>query len=313
MSKVLGMAVALFGCAVLLATYSCSDGTAQKRVDINPEWQAKADSVLLATMERCYYRSGRIVVMEAETGTVKVMTSVDSCHVNRSDSLEKIFEVPYYTKLMTPFVYQTALQEDATLLDDTVDVGGGVLKVNGRLLRDHNWARGGYGKLTYKRAYASKSVVATYMLAKQVFDTKVDSLFQSLSADAQTQERMPEVRQTAWNMLERYRQFANAQTSIISELFAQHNWIDRRLSAECAELYGYSSTTRQDDYRSDSISSEERSFCVDFCGYFTKDSTTYLLYVMIEKGTYPSSSIHLRGIVPVLTDYIYNSAGNSDS
>lgn len=40
------------------------------------------------------------------------------------------------------------------------DVGNGICTIDGDTLKDHNWTRGGYGKLTLKDAFVRKSKIA---------------------------------------------------------------------------------------------------------------------------------------------------------
>ena len=67
------------------------------------------------------------------------------------------------TDIFVPFIAAKCLEESNTPLGKMVDTGCGILEVNDRLqIRDHNWRRGGYGKVTFEKALLMKSRIGMY-------------------------------------------------------------------------------------------------------------------------------------------------------
>lgn len=63
---------------------------------------------------------------------------------------------------------------------DPVDVRNECLKYKGGVLHDHNWHRGGYGKISYLNGIASCSNIAIFKLAEQAFNGRSDSLYEAI-------------------------------------------------------------------------------------------------------------------------------------
>ena len=63
---------------------------------------------------------------------------------------------------MHPISILAALETGKVKLSDMVDVGNGSYSVQDRELKDHNWHRDGYGKISIKQGLASSSNIAVY-------------------------------------------------------------------------------------------------------------------------------------------------------
>ena len=73
------------------------------------------------------------------------------------------------TGLMRPISLLAALEQGNTDLNDSIDTKEGKIDINGYLLEDYNWRRGGNGKTTIKQGFLLSSNIATYLTAKQAF------------------------------------------------------------------------------------------------------------------------------------------------
>lgn len=102
--------------------------------------------------------SGQAIVMDVLTGEIKAM-------VGNANSQE--------SGLIRAASLLAALETGKVKLSDTVDVGEGVYMVHDRELLDHNWHRGGYGKLTTLQGLMVNSHIANYKNIKRAFTGKV--------------------------------------------------------------------------------------------------------------------------------------------
>lgn len=60
-------------------------------------------------------------------------------------------------------------RKKAVQLSDTIDVGNGVLIIGKDTLLDHNWYKGGYGKITIQQGFGLSSNIANYKTARHTF------------------------------------------------------------------------------------------------------------------------------------------------
>ena len=140
----------LLGC---IATMTACTPTKQSTIDTT--LQTKVDSILQNKMSEINAIFGQAIVMEVQTGVIKAM-------VGNSISQE--------SGLIRTASILAALETGKVKLSDTVDVGEGVYKVHDRELLDHNWHRGGYGKLTTLQGLMANSHIANYKNIKRAFE-----------------------------------------------------------------------------------------------------------------------------------------------
>ena len=140
----------LLGC---IATMIACTPTKQSTIDTT--LQTKVDSILQNKMSEIGAISGQAIVMEVQTGEIKAM-------VGNGISQE--------SGLIRTASLLTALETGKVKLSDTVDVGEGVYMVHNRELLDHNWHRGGYGKLTTLQGLMVNSHIANYKNIERAFE-----------------------------------------------------------------------------------------------------------------------------------------------
>ena len=140
-----------FLCEIALIVISC---TPTKQSTIDTTLQTKVDSILQNKMSEIGAISGQAIVMEVQTGEIKAM-------VGNTNSQE--------SGLIRTASLLTALETGKVKLSDTVDVGEGVYMVHDKELLDHNWHRGGYGKLTTLQGLMVNSHIANNKNIKRAF------------------------------------------------------------------------------------------------------------------------------------------------
>ena len=129
--------------------------TPTKESTIDTTLQTKVDSILQNKMSEIDAISGQAIVMEVQTGEIKAI-------VGNSISQE--------SGLIRTASLLAVMETGKVKLSDTVDVGEGIYKVHDRELLDHNWHRGGYGKLTTLQGLMVNSHIATYKNIEIAFE-----------------------------------------------------------------------------------------------------------------------------------------------
>ena len=150
----------LLGC---IATMIACTLTKQSAIDTT--LQTKVDSILQNKMSEIGAISGQAIVMEVQTGEIKAM-------VGNGISQE--------SGLIRTASLLAALETGKIKLSDTVDVGEGVYEIHNRELLDHNWHRGGYGKLTTLQGLMVNSHIANYKNIERAF-TEEQAYFDMLN------------------------------------------------------------------------------------------------------------------------------------
>ena len=134
--------------------------TPTKKSTIDTALQTKVDSILQNKMSEINAISGQAIVMDM-AGNIKAMVGngkKQSSSLMRTVSLHK------------------ALETGKVHLSDTVDTEEGIAIINGDTIKDHNWHRGGYGKITLKQGLACESNIAVAKATKMADIEAVDSM-----------------------------------------------------------------------------------------------------------------------------------------
>ncbi len=143
--------------------------------------QEAADSLLNEKLTEINGLQGQVIVMEVQTGEILAMAG-----------LERNFEGKYQP--CKNFAYQqdlgsftktasllAALETGKIKLSDEVDVGDGLLPIDDNLfMKDHNWKRGGYGRITYEQALEQSSNIGIGKAVDKAFGKNQQHFFDSL-------------------------------------------------------------------------------------------------------------------------------------
>ena len=146
---------------------------------IDSTLQVKATSILENKLSELNALSGQIIIMEVQTGYIKTMVGLE-----RKDSTDyqpcENFSQAHESALMHPISILAALETGKVKLSDMVDVGNGSYSIQDRELKDHNWHRGGYGKISIKQGLASSSNIAVYKTMEKAFGNDAQAYFNLL-------------------------------------------------------------------------------------------------------------------------------------
>ena len=167
----------LFSCMItMIACNSTKQKDTQTSTTIDSTLQVKATSILENKLTELNALSGQAIVMEVQAGHIKAMVGLE-----RKDSTDyqpcENFSQAHESALMHPISILAALETGKVKLSDMVDVGNGSYSVQDRELKDHNWHRGGYGKISIKQGLASSSNIAVYKTMEKAFRDDAQAYF----------------------------------------------------------------------------------------------------------------------------------------
>ena len=148
---------------------------------IVPELQSAVDSLLNAQMtEIGNCLQGQAIVMEVQTGEILAMVGLER---NFEGWFQPCKNFAYQQELgslmMTPSLL--ALLEVGVDTGYVVHTGTGVIPVDEeRLMRDHNWRRGGYGDINLNRAMEVSSNIGISQIVAKTFRNNQQQFFDLL-------------------------------------------------------------------------------------------------------------------------------------
>ena len=140
---------AIVGCIVTItACTPTQQKVEQSSTIIDSTLQIKIDSILQNRLSELDATSGQVIVMEVQTGEIKASAGTEL--------------KPQESGLIRTASLLAALETKTIQLSDTVDVGNGTLIIGKDTLLDHNWYRGGYGKITIQQGFGLSSNIANF-------------------------------------------------------------------------------------------------------------------------------------------------------
>ena len=114
---------------------------------------------------------GVVVLMEVATGEVKAIVNMTQgrdgeYYEVRNNAISDMLEPGSTFKTASIMV---ALEDGKITPDYIVDTGNGQKPMHGRVMKDHNWHRGGYGKLTVTEILGVSSNVGTSSIIENFY------------------------------------------------------------------------------------------------------------------------------------------------
>ena len=275
--------------AISLALSACT--TKQERTEqistIDSTLQAKVTSIMENKLKEFGAQSGQAIVMEVQTGQIKA-------------SYGKDLNAPCRSKLVCLASLSAALETDKVHLDDTVDAENGVCVVGNDTLFDHNWRRGGYGRITVREAFAKNSVVGNYKVVVKAFGNDMEEYFSKLreaySMTGDTTSLIVFANHGEWATVAPMQTLAlvnriaanTGNDSLKSALrYTVTDGLGMKANTDKTEIAGISGTTQQED----------NSYLAEFCGYFPYDNPQYTVIVSINRNGLPASGGLMAGSV----------------
>lgn len=271
----------------ILSACNMKQGKTEQVSTTDGDLQAKVMSIMENKLKEFDAQSGQVIVMDIQTGQVKA-------------SYGKNFTTPYRSELVCPATLLAALETGKVHLDDTVDTGDGVCVVGNDTLFDHNWRRGGYGKMTIRQAFAYNSVVGNYKMAVKAFSDNMEEYLSKVreiySMTGDTTSLIVFANHGEWATVPPMLTLAlvnkiaanEGNDSLKSALrYAVTDGLGMKANTDKTEVAGISGTTRQED----------GSYMAEFCGYFPFKNPKYSIIVAIHKKDIPVSGGAMAGSV----------------
>lgn len=136
----------------------------QTTIDIN--MQDVCEKALRDKLVEINANSGVCILMEVATGDIKAMVSLKKLEegVYQEVNAAAVSNLYEPGSVFKPMSFLVAMDDGYITMDDYVDVGGGIMEMHKRQMRDHNWRSGGYGRLTVPQILQKSSNIGVSVL-----------------------------------------------------------------------------------------------------------------------------------------------------
>lgn len=127
------------------------------------------EKALIDKLKEINANVGVAILMEVQTGEVKAIVNMmkgndGNYYEMRNNAISDMLEPGSTFKTASIMV---ALEDGKITPDTEVDTGNGIMPMHGRQMKDHNWHRGGYGKIDVTRILeVSSNVGVSYLIDK---------------------------------------------------------------------------------------------------------------------------------------------------
>ena len=135
-------------------------------VHANEYLQRQVNSILSHNIKGLNAINGQVIIMDCKSGEIKAMVNLINTKSGIKPAIRQLSEP---TALMRTVSLLAALEQGKVKPNDSIDTKAGMLDINGYLLEDYNWRRGGNGKTSVQQGFLLSSNIATYLAVKQAF------------------------------------------------------------------------------------------------------------------------------------------------
>lgn len=276
--------------SIIISFASCNikNNSTNSVSTVDSTLQIKVDSILQNRLSELNATAGQVIVMEVQTGEIKASAGTE--------------QKPQESGLIRTASLLAALETKVVQLFDTIDVGNGILTIGKDTLLDHNWYKGGYGKITIQQGFGVSSNIANYKTTQHTF--KDAQIFSKVLARYGYQVKDTSliynplgygVFTTPLQNLTFYNAIAQGT---IGDKAAVNN-IKRALEYTVTD--GLAKPAMSDEVKiagaTGTIQLPNGEYAVEFCGYFPADNPQYSVIVSINKKDKPASGGLMAGTV----------------
>lgn len=276
-------------CLIIFIACSPTNQRSKQPSIIGSTLQVKVDSILQNKLSELDATTGQVIVMEVQTGEIKASVGSDS--ILQESGLVRIASL------------WTALETKVVKLSDTIDVGDGVLAIGKDTLYDHNWHRGGYGKITMEQGLGLASNIANYKMVKKAFGSE-QAFAEALAKYGYQVKDISFV----YNPLGYGILTTPLQNLTFFNSIATNNAAIKQV-LEYSVTDGLAKPAQPDKVKvagaTGTIQLPNGEYAVEFCGYFPADNPRYSVIVTINKKELPASGGLMAGdVFRQIVDYM---------
>ena len=155
----------------------------QEGTTIAPALQHAADSLLNDKLTEINGLQGQVIIMNVQTGEILAMAGRERNFEGKFQPCQNFAYQQELGSLMKTASLLIALETGKAHLSDVVDTGEGVWQIDDdRIMKDHNWRRGGYGEMTLDRTLEVSSNIGIGKTIWKLFKGQERDFFSKLDS-----------------------------------------------------------------------------------------------------------------------------------
>ena len=155
----------------------------QEGSTISPRLQHAADSMLNDKLEEINGLQGQVIIMNVQTGEILAMVGRERNFEGKFQPCQNFAYQQELGSLIKTASLLVALETGKVKLSEVVDTGNGVWQIDDdRIMKDHNWRRGGYGEMTLDRILEVSSNVGISKIIWDLFKGHEQDFFNKLDS-----------------------------------------------------------------------------------------------------------------------------------
>lgn len=116
--------------------------------------------LLKKDMKECGGHYGQVLVMESQTGNIKAWVALEDEYHNGHITDALLLKHQLCSDPMKPLMATIGMVDSHTSWSDSIDTKCGIDSIGDMLIKDHNWHRGGYGKVSFLDGFKWHSNIA---------------------------------------------------------------------------------------------------------------------------------------------------------
>ena len=299
---------------------------------INTKQQSHVNTVLKESINRINAINGQVIIMDCKSGEIKAIVNLMNTKSGIKPAIRQLSEP---TALMRTVSLLAALDQGKVKPNDSIDTKAGMLDINGYLLKDYNWLRGGNGKTSVQQGFLLSSNIATYLTVKQAFGKEYDRFYKAITnmgyglpqnsfkailpspyndislakfVNGKNQQISPLQILTFYNAIANNGKmvkptFHKRDTTIIKEQVASKEniaTIQQLLIQKGLTTKVFSNKIPIAGEQGVAVVKEDRDntiYCLQFCGYYPSDNPQYSIIVSLNKKGLPANGGMAASIV----------------
>ena len=155
----------------------------QEGTTISPALQHAADSLLNDKLTEINGLQGQVIIMNVHTGVILAMAGRERNYEGKFQPCQNFAYQQELGSLIKVASLLIALETGKAHLSDIIDTGEGVWQIDDdRIMKDHNWRRGGYGKVTLDQALEISSNIGISKTIWNIFKGEEQDYFNKLDS-----------------------------------------------------------------------------------------------------------------------------------
>lgn len=155
----------------------------QEGTTISPALQHAADSLLNDKLTEINGLQGQVIIMNVHTGEILAMAGRERNYEGKFQPCQNFAYQQELGSLIKVASLLIALETGKAHLSDIIDTGEGVWQIDDdRIMKDHNWRRGGYGKVTLDQALEISSNIGISKTIWNIFKGEEQDYFNKLDS-----------------------------------------------------------------------------------------------------------------------------------